>query len=224
MTEIQEKLFSLADDDYRDFHSRLMPTVDPKLVIGVRVPKIRALAKETEKTQAAKDFIAVLPHKYYEENNLHSCLIAKIKDFDECMTEVERFLPFIDNWATCDMLSPKVFKKHRPELLERIKVWIRSEHTYTIRFGIEMLMSHFLDEDFSEEYPALAASVISDEYYVNMMIAWYFATALAKQYDTVLPYIEEHRLPEWVHRKTIQKAAESFRITDAQKKYLRTLR
>lgn len=224
MTEIQEKLFSLADREYHDFHSRLMPNIDPELVIGVRVPKIRALAKEIEKTQAAKDFIAALPHKYYEENNLHSCLIAKIKDFDECAAEVERFIPFIDNWATCDMLSPKVFAKHKPELLGKIKTWIRSEHTYTIRFGIEMLMSHFLDEDFRAEYLTLPASVISDEYYVNMMIAWFFATALAKQYDAALPYIAERRLPEWVHKKTIQKAVESYRITDGQKAYLRTLR
>ena len=221
---VQESLFGLQDLKYRDFHARLMPTVDPELVIGVRTPALRKFAKEFSKMPESELFLDQLPHKYYEENNLHGFLIAGIKDYDRCIREVDRFLPYVDNWATCDLMSPKIFKKHLPELLEQIKVWIASENTYVIRFGIGMLMSFYLDEAFDERYLKMVASVHSEEYYVNMMIAWYFATALAKQYEYVLPYIEEKRLEKWTHNKTIQKAVVSYRITEDQKKYLRTLK
>ena len=221
---VQKSLFGLQDLKYRDFHARLMPTVDPELVIGVRTPALRKFAKEFSKMPESELFLDQLPHKYYEENNLHGFLIAGMKDYDRCIREVDRFLPYVDNWATCDLMSPKIFKKHLPELLEQIKVWIASEHTYVIRFGIGMLMSFYLDEAFDERYLKMVSSVHSEEYYVNMMIAWYFATALAKQYEYVLPYIEEKRLEKWTHNKTIQKAVESYRITEDQKRYLKTLK
>ncbi len=220
----QETLFGLQDLKYRNFHARLMPTVDPELVIGVRTPALRKFAKEFSKMPESELFLTQLPHKYYEENNLHGFLIAGMKDYDRCIREVDRFLPYVDNWATCDLMSPKIFKKHLPELLEQIKVWIASEHTYVIRFGIGMLMSFYLDEAFDERYLEMVSSVRSEEYYVNMMIAWYFATALAKQYECALPYIEEKRLEKWTHNKTIQKAVESYRITEDQKKYLKMLK
>ena len=223
--KIQESLFALQDLQYKDFHCRLMPTVDPDRVIGVRTPELRKYAKEFSKTPEAKEFIKILPHSYYEENNLHGFLIEAIGDFDETIAQLDAFLPFVDNWATCDLMSPKVFKKHLPALFEKIKQWISSGSTYTIRFGIEMLMSFYLDdENFSGEYPELVAGIRSQEYYVNMMIAWYFATALAKQYESVLPFIEQRRLDKWTHNKAIQKAVESYRITNAQKDYLKTLK
>ena len=224
MTEIQQRLFALQDAGYRDFHAALMPTVDKALVIGVRMPALRALAKELKGTELAADFMAALPHKYYEENNLHAALIGHIRDFDACIAAVERFLPYVDNWATCDLIRPKVFQKHLPELLEKIEVWLSSDRTYTIRFGLEMLMTYYLDDAFCPEYLELAAGVRSGEYYANMMIAWYFATALAKQYDAALPYLRECRLDPWTHNKAIQKAVESYRVTDEQKAYLRTLK
>lgn len=220
----KESLFKLQDLKYRDFHSKLMPTIDKEFVIGVKVPEIKKLAKKIFKSGKYKDFLEDLPHKYYEENNLHAFLIMQIKDFDECMAEVERFLPFIDNWATCDGLKPAVFKKHLPELLGKIKEWLRTDEIYTIRFAVSMLMTHFLDDEFKVEYADMVASVESEQYYVNMMLAWYFQTALAKQYDKVIPYIENSRLSVWVHNKTIQKAVESYRITDEQKKYLKGLK
>ena len=222
--EIRQQLFAMQDTDYREFQVKLIPTVDPEKVIGVRTPQLRKFAKELSRDPDAESFLEDLPHEYFDENQLHAFLISEIKDFDSCILKTERFLPQIDNWATCDQLSPKVFKKHRPELLEYIKRWIRSEDTYIIRFAVGMLMQHFLDEDYREEYPELISSVRSEEYYVNMMIAWYFATALAKQYDSVLPLIESGRLDPWTHNKAIQKAAESFRITPEQKTYLRTLK
>ena len=222
--EIRQQLFAMQDINYREFQVKLIPTVDPEKVIGVRTPQLRKFAKELTKDPEAESFLEDLPHEYFDENQLHAFLISEIKDFDSCILKTERFLPQIDNWATCDQLSPKVFKKHRPELLEYIKRWIKSEDTYIIRFAIGMLMQHFLDEDYREEYPELVSSVSSEEYYVNMMIAWYFATALAKQYDSVLPFIESGRLDPWTHNKAIQKAAESFRITPEQKTYLRTLK
>lgn len=224
MTEIQQRLFALQDAGYRDFHAALMPTVDKALVIGVRMPELRALAKELKGTEPAADFMAQLPHKYYEENNLHAALIGHIRDFDACMAAVERFLPYVDNWATCDMMNPRALAKDKAALLERIRLWLQSGHTYTVRFGMEMLMNHFLEEDFREEYPALVASVQSEEYYVRMMQAWYFATALAKQYEAAVTYLEQRRLGAWVHNKTIQKARESFRISDEQKEYLKSLK
>ena len=224
MTEIQQRLFALQDAGYRDFHAALMPTVDKTLVIGVRMPALRALAKELKGTELAADFMAALPHKYYEENNLHAALIGHIRDFDACMAAVERFLPYVDNWATCDMMNPKALAKDKAALLERIRLWLQSGHTYTVRFGMEMLMNHFLEEDFREEYPALVASVQSEEYYVRMMQAWYFATALAKQYEAAVTYLEQRRLGAWVHNKTIQKARESFRVSQEQKEYLKSLK
>lgn len=224
MTEIQQRLFALQDAGYRDFHAALMPTVDKALVIGVRMPALRALAKELKGTEPAADFMAQLPHKYYEENNLHAALIGHIRDFDACMTAVERFLPYVDNWATCDMMNPRALAKDKAALLERIRLWLQSGHTYTVRFGMGMLMNHFLEEDFREEYPALVASVRSEEYYVRMMQAWYFATALAKQYEAAVTYLEQRRLGAWVHNKTIQKARESFRVSQEQKEYLKSLK
>ena len=224
MTDIQKRLFALQDSVYRDFQSKLMPTVDRECVIGVRVPALRALAKELRGSAEAEEFLRTLPHKYYEENNLHAFLLALGKDFAETQRAVDAFLPYIDNWATCDSLTPKVFAKHRAELLPWIDSLLASGMTYPTRYGIDLLMSHFLDEDFSPAYPEKVAAVRSEEYYVNMMIAWYFATALAKQYDSVLPYLTEQRLPLWTHNKAIQKAVESYRITPEQKAYLRTLR
>ena len=225
MTEIiRERLFSHQDLKYRDFHSSLMPTVDKDLVIGVRTPELRKLAKELAKDPEITVFLADLPHKYYEENNLHGMIIEMEKDFVKCMDMLEDFLPYIDNWATCDLISPKVFKKHQPQLLEHVKVWIQSDHTYTCRFAMKMLMTWYLDEDFSLEYPEMVAAVDSEEYYVNMMRAWYFATALAKQYEAVVPFIENKRLDDWTHNKTIQKSVESFRITPQQKAYLKTFK
>lgn len=221
---IREKLFALQDEDYRKFQCKLMPTVDEKSVIGVRTPELRKLAKELKNTPESYSFIEVLPHTYYEENNLHGFFIENIGDYDKAVLAVDRFLPYVDNWATCDLMSPKVFKKHLPELIVKIREWISSDKTYTIRFGVEMLMSFYLDENFKVEYADMVSSVKSDEYYVNMMLAWYFATALAKQYDEIIPYIENNILDKWVHNKTIQKAVESYRITDEQKAYLRTLK
>lgn len=224
MEEIQKQLFELQDMAYRDFHSRLMPDIDKETVIGIRVPMLRKYAKSIAGTELAEKFIKELPHCYYEENNLHMMLITGIKDYDRCLTEIERFLPYIDNWATCDFPAPKCFENHKEDLLPVIKRWIASSETYTIRYGIGMLMRLYLDADFDSEYLELVAGVKSDEYYVNMMIAWYMATALAKQWDAVIPYIEEHRMSDWVHRKTIQKAVESYRITDEQKRYLKGYR
>ena len=224
MEEIQKQLFELQDMAYRDFHSRLMPDIDKEAVIGIRVPMLRKYAKSIAGTELSEKFIKELPHRYYEENNLHMMLITGIKDYDRCLLEIERFLPYIDNWATCDFPAPKCFEDHKEELLPVIKRWIASSETYTIRYGIGMLMRLYLDADFDPEYLEFVAGVKSDEYYVNMMIAWYMATALAKQWDAVIPYIEEHHMSDWVHRKTIQKAVESYRITDEQKDYLKGYR
>ena len=223
MTEeyISRRLFELQDSGYREFHSKLMPTVEKELIIGVRTPDLRKLAKEISKTEYAEKFLKSLPHKYYEENNLHAFLIEEIRDYGICTAEINRFLPFVDNWATCDMMRPKILKKHLPELLEEIKKWIKSEDVYVVRFGVEMLMCHYLDDCFSPEYPEWVSQIKSDEYYIKMMVAWYFATALSKQYDIVVPYIENYCLDADTHNKTIRKAVESYRITDEQKAYLR---
>ena len=219
---IINELFAHKDIKYKNFHQKLMPTVNPDLVIGVRVPVLRKLAKDFIKQEESKGFLKVLPHKYYEENNIHAFLIEQIKDFNEAIYETEIFLPFIDNWATCDMFQPKIFKKHKKELLERIKTWIKSDKTYTVRYAINQLMTHFLDEDFNPDFLKLVADVKSDEYYINMMRAWYFATALAKQYNETLPYITEKKLDVWTHNKTIQKAVESNRISVETKIYLKS--
>jgi len=222
--ELQRRLFELQDLKYKEFQCKLMPTVNPEAVIGVRTPDLRKLAKEVSKAPEAMAFLKILPHRYYEENNLHGFLIETIKDYDTAVQAIDAFLPYIDNWATCDLISPKIFKKHLPELYEKINVWLKSDKTYTVRFGIEMLMSFYLDESFKPEMLGLVAGVRSEEYYINMMIAWYFATALAKQYDAALPYIQNQHLEKWTHNKAIQKALESYRIGDESKAYLRTLK
>ena len=222
MTDVQKELFALQDLAYRAFHSKLMPTVDPACIIGVRTPQLRRFAKAFAKTGIAADFLQELPHQYYEENNLHGFLIESMQEFDAVIDALDVFLPYVDNWATCDLMRPRVFFKQREKLLPHIRRWMNSAHPYTIRFGIEMLMVHFLDEDFKPEYLDWAAAVRSEEYYVKMMIAWFFATALAKQYDAALPYLEKNCLDVWTHNKTIQKAIESDRIGPEQKIYLRT--
>ncbi len=224
MQSITEQLFALQDLEYKKFHSKLMPTITPNVIIGVRTPELRKFAKQLAKSTDVELFLQELPHHYYEENNLHGFIIESIKDFDACIATLNQFLPFVDNWATCDMMAPKVLKTDLPKLYEWVKVWIASGETYTIRFGVNMLMKYFLDEAFLPEYPALVASIQSEEYYVKMVVAWYFATALAKQYEVVVPYLEEKRLDVWTHNKTIQKAVESYRITSEQKAYLKTLK
>ena len=224
MTEIQKRLFELQDEKYRDFQVKLIPTVDPATVIGVRTPELRKLAKELSKRDDIDAFLETLPHNHFDENQLHAFILSGMKDFTKCMTGVCGFLPFIDNWATCDQLSPKVFGKNKAELLAYINEWLQSDETYTIRFAAGMLMEHFLDDDFDIKYPEMVAAIESDEYYVNMMRAWYFATALAKQYDRVISFIEEKRLDKWTHNKTIQKSVESYRIAPEQKAYLKSLK
>ena len=221
---IRSELFAMQDLEYKMFQCALMPTVDPDTVIGVRTPQLRALAKRLKKEPGAAAFLSDLPHRYYEENNLHAFLVAQMADYDACIGALNTFLPFVDNWATCDMLRPKSFQKHRGALLREIDIWLASAHTYTIRFGLEMLMLHFLDQNFELRFPDMVAEIQSEEYYVNMMIAWYFSTALAKQWDNVIGYLENHRLSPWVHNKTIQKAVESLRIPVEAKQYLRSLR
>ena len=224
MDELQQELFKLQDLKYRDFHSKLMPGIDKETIIGIRTPVLRKFAKEFAKTEAAEAFLKELPHQYYEENNLHMMLITGIKDYPKCMEEVQRFLPYIDNWATCDCFCPKVFAKHKAELLPHIRRWLDSGETYTMRYAMGMLMRYYLDADFRPEYLAWVAGVHREEYYINMMRAWYFATALAKQWDAAIPYLEKKKLSDWVHKKTIQKAVESYRITKEQKEYLRTMK
>ena len=214
----------MQDPVYRDFHSNLMPGIDKNTIIGIRTPQLRKFAKQLAQTEEAEQFLRQLPHQYYEENNLHMMLVAQIKDYERCLAEVERFLPYIDNWATCDLPVPKCFGKHKKELITVIRKWILSEKTYIVRYGIGLLLRLYLDADFDPAYLELVTAVRSEEYYVNMMIAWYLATALAKQWEETIPYLEERRLPEWVHRKTIQKAVESYRITKEKKEYLRSLR
>ena len=222
--EIIGELFSLQDRDYGTFQSKIVPTVDTDRIIGVRTPSLRTFAKSLYKDNGKDTFLSSLPHQYFDEDQLHAFVISLEKDFDKCIRYVEAFLPYIDNWATCDQLSPKVFKKNPERLLPYIEVWIKSDKIYTVRFAIGMLMQHFLDAEFDLKYVDMVAGVHSEEYYINMMSAWYFATALAKQYDSVLPYLEEKRLDAWVHNKAIQKSVESYRITDEQKAYLRTLK
>lgn len=222
--KVQQDLFTMQDLKYRDFHAKLMPTVDKDSVIGVRVPMLRAYAKKFGKAEEAKQFLEILPHQYYEENNLHGLLIDQMKDYELCIEELIRFLPYINNWATCDILSVKAVKGHLDSYIKNIYQWLESDYTYTIRFGINMLMRYYLEEEFKIEYPEKVAAIRSEEYYVNMVRAWYFATALAKKYDQVLPFLEEQKMDVWTHNKTIQKAIESYRITLEQKEYLRTLK
>lgn len=223
MKTVEDLLFERRDPNYAAFQAKLTPSVDPELFIGVRVPEVRKLAKQLKQDPITSAFLQELPHTYYDENMLHALLLSDIRDYGKAVAETERFLPYVDNWAVCDILSPKVFKKHKAELLEKIREWAKSGETYTVRFGIEMLMSHYLDDDFRPEYLEIPAGVRSEEYYVNMMLAWFFATALAKQWDAAIPYLEQGRLDAWVQKKTVQKARESYRITEAQKTYLNTL-
>ena len=222
--DIQSRLFALQDKKYQAFQAKLVPNVDPSRIIGVRMPDLRTLAKELRDTEEAAGFLSSLPHSYLEENTLHGLLAALIKDPEKCIARLDEFLPYVDNWATCDVISPVSFKKHPACLLPKVQEWLHSEHTYVIRFGIGVLMSFYLDAAFSPEYLQWVAAVRSEEYYVRMMIAWYFATALAKQPEAALPYIENHCLDPWTHNKTIQKARESFRVSPEMKEKLDKLK
>ena len=221
---IRETLLSLQDGEFAAFQARLLPNIAPERIIGVRTPELRKLAKQLRGSSDGEAFLKALPHDFFEENNLHAFLLCETKDFERCVQAVEEFLPYVDNWATCDQLRPKAFARNKQALLPHIRSWLDSDREYIRRFGIGMLMSHFLDEDFREEYLRWVSDIHSEEYYVNMMIAWYFATALAKQYEAALPFIENRRLDPWVHNKTIQKALESFRVSDERKTYLKTLK
>ena len=222
--KIQKELFSLQDKEYMKFLSKLTPNVSEDTIIGVRIPEIRKLAKKLVKNNEYEDFLKELPHKYYDENLLHGAIISESKNFEKCIKLLDNFLPFVDNWAVCDTISPKIFKKYKKELIEKIKEWSQSDKTYTCRFGVEMLMTHFLDEDFKKEYLEVVADIHSEEYYVKMVVAWFFATALAKQWDYAVIYLENNRLDVWVHNKTIQKARESLRILEDKKGYLKGLK
>ena len=221
---VTDMLISAKDDEYREFQAKLVPNIDPATIIGVRTPRMREIAKEVFRGDLRDDFLKELPHKYYEENLVHFFVLAMIKDFDECVQAVEEFLPYVDCWPVSDQATPKSFKKNHEKLLPYIEKWIASDHVYTARFGIRMLMNEYLGDDFKEEYLELVASKKGDDYYLKMMVAWYFATALAKKYDESVRYIEEKRLDEWVHKKAIQKAVESFRVSDEHKEYLKSLR
>lgn len=224
MTKIQEILFEHQDKKYADFQAKLTPSIAREKFIGVRVPVVRKIASEIKNDISVSSFLCSLPHEYYDENMLHGLLLSQLTDYDDTIVKVNQFLPFVDNWAVCDIMSPRCFKKHKTELLAEVIKWCNSKETYTIRFGIEMLQTHFLDDDFKPEYLTIVSKIRSDEYYVNMMISWFFATALAKQYDFTIPYIIKYKLDKWCHNKTIQKAIESYRISDEQKDYLRSFK
>ncbi|MBQ6077122.1 MAG: DNA alkylation repair protein [Clostridia bacterium] len=221
---LYDRLEKVKDEAYRDLQMKLVPNIPPETVVGVRTPEMRAIAKAVYESADRDAFLNDLPHKYYEENLIHFFVIAQIRDFDECIRRTEAFLPYVDCWPVSDQATPKSFRKNHEKLLPYLRNWIASEHVYTARFGIRMLMNEFLDADFKAEYLDLVASKTGEDYYLKMMIAWYFATALAKRYDETLPYLETRRLDDWTHKKTIQKAVESFRVSDEHKAYLRTLR
>ena len=222
--EVAKMLFEAKDEGYREFQAKLVPNIDPETIIGVRTPDMRRIAKDVFNMKERDDFLNALPHSYYEENLVHFFVLAMIKDFSECVAGVEAFLPYVDCWPVSDQASPKCFKKNHSKLLPYIEKWIASEHVYTARFGIRMLMNEFLNDDFKAEYLELVASKQSEDYYLKMMIAWYFATALAKQYDASVKYMEPGRLDEWTRKKAIQKAIESFRVSDDHKDHLKSLR
>ena len=222
--DIEKELFKLKDTNYQKFQAKLVPNISSDTIIGVRTPELRNLAKKLAKENNYKFFLEKLPHKYYEENLLHFFIISQIKDFDDCISEVEKFLPYVNCWPVSDQATPIIFKKNHDKLLPYIKKWIKSKHIYTARFGIRMLMNEYLDKDFKEEYLSFVASIKGDDYYLKMMIAWYFATSLAKQYDKTIIYLESKKLDKWLHNKTIQKAIESYRITNEKKEYLKTLK
>lgn len=221
---IEKELFSLQDKKYREIQIGIIPNIDQKSIIGIRTPELRKLGKKLYKENNYMEFINDLPHKYFDENQLHAFIISEIKDYDECLKEFNKFLPYIDNWATCDQPSPKAFIKNSDKLINEIKKWIKSKETYTIRFGVGMLMRVYLDDNFKPEYLEMVSKIRSDEYYVNMMIAWFFATALAKQYDSAIKYIDNNKLDTWTHNKAIQKSIESYRVTPEHKNYLRSLK
>ena len=221
---VYEQLLKVKDDKYKEFQAKLVPNIDPDTILGVKTPEMRQIAKDIFNSKEKDAFLKDLPHKYYEENLVHFFIISMIKDFDECIREVETFLPYVDCWPASDQATPRSFKKNHAKLLPYIKKWIKSKHLYTSRFGIRMLMNEFLGDEFKDEYAKLVASVKSDEYYLKMMVAWYFATALAKNYDETIKYIEERKLDDWVLKKTIQKAVESYRVTDEHKEYLKSFR
>ena len=222
--DLKQKLFELKDDKYKEFQEKLVPNIPKECIIGVRTPDLRNMAKEIYKSKTYESFLNDLPHKYYEENLVHIFIISMIKDFDKCVIELEKFLPYMDCWPVTDQATPKVFKKNHEKLQPYVKKWIKSEHVYTSRFGIRMLMNEYLDKDFKDEYLELVASIKSDDYYLKMMIAWYFATALAKRYDESIPFFENKKLDPWIHKKAIQKAIESFRVSDSHKEYLKKLK
>ncbi len=224
MTDLQKSLFELSDAEYAAFQAKLTPDIPPESFIGVRVPVLRKFAKEYAKASDAETFLGSLPHRFYDENMLHGLLISEMKDYERCVELTDKFLPYVDNWAVCDGLQPAVFRKHTVEIRKKLPEWIASEAPYTRRFGMHMLMTYFLDEEFDEALLSQPADLRSDEYYVNMMTAWLFAEALTRQWDAVIPYIEGKRLDKWTHNKAIQKAIESYRITDEQKTYLKTLK
>ena len=221
---LYRRLAEVRDDAYREFLAKLVPNIPKETILGVRTPEMRKIAKEVFESTERDAFLNDLPHRYYEENLIHFFVLAMMKDFDECVRRVEVFLPYVDCWPASDQATPKAFRKHHEKLLPYIRKWIASDHVYTARFGLRMLMNEFLDADFKEEYLVLAASKQGEDYYLKMMIAWFFATALAKRYDETVPYLEQHRLDEWVHKKAIRKAIESFRVSDAHKEYLKRLR
>ncbi len=222
MAKLTEELLKIGDSKYKDFNSKLVPNIYKDRIIGVKNPEVKQLVKSAK--EDIEEFLNELPHYYNEENVLHGYLLSNIKDYDEAISKLNRFLPYIDNWSVCDIIKPKSFKKNRDKLINQIKIWIKSDHTYTVRFGLLMLMTHYLDDDFKKEYLQLPLSIKTDEYYIKMMIAWYYATALAKQYDNTIKIIENKKLDTWIHNKTIQKAKESFRVSDKQKEYLNTLK
>lgn len=224
MTSLQERLFAIQDTRYAAFQAKLTPGIPEDCFIGIRVPELRKFAKEYAKEADSIDFMKQLPHAYYDENMLHGLLISQVKDYEECIHFADAFLPYVDNWAVCDIMAPKVFAKQKDKLLAKIATWVKSPHTYTCRFGIKTLMSLYLDDDFKQEYLEIVTSVKRDAYYVKMMVAWFFATALAKQWEQTIPYIEQKRLAPWTHNKTIQKAIESYRITSEQKAFLKPLK
>ena len=224
MKSVIEQLFELQDLSYKDFHKKLIPNIDEDNIIGVRTPVLRKFAKEFAKSELKDEFLNSLPHKYYDENNLHAFVIEAIKDYDECINKIDEFLPYIDNWATCDLLSPKIFKKHKKEVYEKIKIWLKSDKNYTVRFAIVTLLANYLDDDFEEEMLTLVTDIKSEEYYINMAIAWYVSMALVKQYDSTIKLIQSKKLDKFTHNKSIQKAIESYRVDDDKKKYLRTLK
>ena len=224
MNRITDELFSLQDKKYRDMQVKIIPNIDSESIIGVRTPELRNKKKKMVKENNYFEFLNNLPHKYFDENQLHAFIVSEIKDYDECISYVNKFLPYVDNWATCDQMSPKAFKKNTDILLDEINDWLNSKELYTVRFAIGCLMQYYLDERFDSKYLKMVSKVKSDEYYLQMMIAWYFATALAKQYDATIPYIENKKLSKWIHNKTIQKSIESYRISQDKKDYLRTLK